>query len=153
MRLIRRSTPFISFLGPRGGDDRICHDDWQRQIRAIITDHVTADRLHQEAQQQGLVTSLMEQDSNGLVNVRIANLEPGSSVDVEFTYFSETPFRDGGYEFVFPQFAAVRSRTVANPDSERFRFSLDVQTPDDSTLSNAAATLPESSGVGSTSAG
>lgn len=100
----------------------------KRQIRAVITDHATADRLHEEAKRQGYVASLMEQDLNGLVNVRIANLEPGSSVDVEFTYFSESPFRDGGYEFAFPQFAAVPIPNSADPDSERFQFSLDVQT-------------------------
>jgi Ca-activated chloride channel family protein len=84
----------------------------RRHIRAILREKTEAEKIFREAKSQGLLTSLMVQQSPNIFAQRVANLEPGAAVDVEIRYFHTVEFRDGSFEFEFPMIAGLRGQEV-----------------------------------------
>jgi Ca-activated chloride channel family protein len=79
-----------------------------RTIRGIVRERGEAERVYQQARAQGYVASLMTQERPNIFTQRVANIEPGKSIDVNVTYYSTLTFADGAYEFVFPMVVGPR---------------------------------------------
>lgn len=84
----------------------------QRRIRGVIRERAEAERIFLDAQRQGKIASLLDEQSSNLLVQRIANIESGASISTSVTYFgtleyASIPGRDGtdlaaAYEFVLP---------------------------------------------------
>ncbi|QKK09745.1 MAG: VWA domain-containing protein [Planctomycetota bacterium] len=80
----------------------------ERRIRGIIRDKAEAEQMYAEARSQGYVASLLTQERPNVFTQKIANIEPGRSIDVSITYFHTLPYRDGSFEYVFPMVVGPR---------------------------------------------
>ncbi len=79
-----------------------------RHIRGIVREREEAKKIYEEARSQGYVASLLEQDRPNIFTQKVANIEPGKSIDVAITYIETLSFSDGAYEFVFPMVVGPR---------------------------------------------
>lgn len=87
-----------------------------RRIRGIVRDRDEAQRIYDEARAGGFVAALLTQQRPNVFTQRIANIEPGASVDVKLTYYHLLPYRDGAYTFVFPTVVGPRYSAARNRD-------------------------------------
>jgi Ca-activated chloride channel family protein len=79
-----------------------------RKIRGIIRERKEAEKIYQEARQQGYVASLLTQERPNIFTQKVANIEPGKQIDVNIKYFNTLAYDDGWYEFVFPMVVGPR---------------------------------------------
>ena len=89
-----------------------------RTIRGIIREREEAERIYKEARAQGYVASLLTQERPNIFTQKVANIEPGKSIDIDITYFHTLAYRDGGYEFVFPMVVGPRFNPPATSDGD-----------------------------------
>lgn len=89
----------------------------ERRIRGIIRDKAEAEQIYAEARAQGYVASLLTQERPNVFTQKVANIEPGRSIDVAITYFHTLAYRDGSFEYVFPMVVGPRFNP---PSSEGF---------------------------------
>jgi Ca-activated chloride channel family protein len=87
-----------------------------RTIRGIIREREEARRIYEEARAQGHVASLLQQGRPNIFTQKIANIEPGKSIDIDITYFGALPYRNGGFEFVFPMVVGPRYNPPGSSD-------------------------------------
>ena len=80
----------------------------ERKIRGIIREREEAERIYHEARRQGYVASLLTQERANIFTQKVANIEPGKSIDVNIKYFNTLAYKDGWYEFVFPMVVGPR---------------------------------------------
>lgn len=80
----------------------------ERRIRGIIREREEAQRIYNDARAQGHTASLLTQERPNIFTQKVANIEPGRSIDVNITYYSTLAYRDGGYEWVFPMVVGPR---------------------------------------------
>jgi len=79
-----------------------------RHIRGIIREREEAVRIYKEARRQGHTASLLTQQRPNVFTQKVANIEPGRSIDVDIRYFHTLTYDDGWYEFVFPMVVGPR---------------------------------------------
>ena len=87
-----------------------------RTIRGIIREREEAKRLYEEARAQGHVASLLQQERPNIFTQKVANIEPGETIDIDITYFGTLPYRGGGFEFVFPMVVGPRYNPPGTTD-------------------------------------
>ncbi|MCP3906228.1 MAG: VWA domain-containing protein [Planctomycetes bacterium] len=80
----------------------------ERRIRGIIRERQEAERIYYEARRQGYVASLLTQERPNVFTQRVANIEPGRSIDVDISYFNTLAYGDGWFEFAFPMVVGPR---------------------------------------------
>jgi Ca-activated chloride channel family protein len=85
-----------------------------RKIRGIIRERQQAEQIYTAARAQGYVASLMTQERPNIFTQKVANIEPGKSIDVSIVYFSTLSFSDGAFEFVFPMVVGPRFNPPAS---------------------------------------
>src|SRR6266566_5155528 len=73
-----------------------------RRIRGIIRERQEAERIYQEARNQGYRASLLVQERPNIFTQKVANIEPGKQIDINIRYYHTLSYSDGSYEFVFP---------------------------------------------------
>jgi hypothetical protein len=73
-----------------------------RNIRGVVREREEARRIYDAARAQGLLASLLREDSPGRFSQRVANLAPESAIDVRLEYFQALACRDGWCELVLP---------------------------------------------------
>lgn len=74
----------------------------KRRIRGIIRDRITAEAMYEQASLLGYLVILLSANQTNGIRQTIANIEPGSDIDVDIHYFQTLHFEDGWYEFLFP---------------------------------------------------
>lgn len=79
-----------------------------RTIRGIIREREQAERIYQEARSQGYVATLLTEERPNIFTQKVANIEPGKSIDITITYYATLNYVDGSYEFVFPMVVGPR---------------------------------------------
>jgi Ca-activated chloride channel family protein len=79
-----------------------------RHIRGVIREREEATRIYEEAKGRGYVASLLTQERPNIFTQKVANIEPGNTINVEVTYFNPLRYDDGEYEFVFPMVVGPR---------------------------------------------
>ncbi|MFH1719200.1 MAG: VIT domain-containing protein [Planctomycetota bacterium] len=80
----------------------------ERRIRGIIRERKEAEEIYRQARSQGYVASLLTQERQNIFTQKVANIEPGKSIDVNIKYFNTLAYADGWYEFVFPMVVGPR---------------------------------------------
>jgi len=79
-----------------------------RTIRGVIREREEAERIYLEARSRGQVASLLHQQRPNIFKQKVANIEPGRSIDIDITYFQSVVYADGWYEYVFPMVVGPR---------------------------------------------
>lgn len=79
-----------------------------RRIRGIIRERKEAEKIYAQAKKQGYTASLLTQERPNIFTQKVANIEPGRSIDVDIHYFNTLAYSDGWYEFVFPMVVGPR---------------------------------------------
>ncbi len=74
----------------------------ERSIRGIVRERAEAEQLYREARNAGYVASLLTEERPNIFTERVANIEPGRSIEVELTYYNMLAYADGWYEWRFP---------------------------------------------------
>jgi Ca-activated chloride channel homolog len=88
----------------------------KRTIRGIIRERQEAEKIYQQARQQGHVASLLTQERPNIFTQKVANIEPGKQIDVNIKYFNALAYVDGWYEFVFPMVVGPRYNPPGSSD-------------------------------------
>jgi len=87
-----------------------------RTIRGIIREKEEAQQIYTQARAQGHVASLLTQERPNIFTQKVANIEPGKSIDINITYYGTLTYSDGGYEFAFPMVVGPRFNPPGTTD-------------------------------------
>lgn len=79
-----------------------------RVIEARIEERVAAQRIYEQAKEEGKVASLLEQDRPNVFQMKVANIMPGDRIEVKVSYTELLVPEKGTYEFVFPTVVGPR---------------------------------------------
>ncbi|HCF27133.1 MAG TPA: serine/threonine protein kinase [Cyanobacteria bacterium UBA11049] len=79
-----------------------------RIIRGLIKKRAEAQKIYQQAKQEGKTAGLLEQERDNIFTQSLANIKPGEKIDVTIRYTESLKFAAGNYEFVFPMVVAPR---------------------------------------------
>src|SRR5690606_21018218 len=85
-----------------------------RRVRGILREKEEAEALYNEARSQGFRASLLVQHRPNIFEQKVANIEPGKSIDVDIKYFHTLSYSDGWYSFVFPTVVGPRYNAPGN---------------------------------------
>ena len=88
----------------------------ERRIRGILREKEEAKAIYEAARSQGYRASLLVQHRPNIFEQKVANIEPGTSIDVDIRYFHALPYRDGWYSFVVPTVVGPRYNPPASDD-------------------------------------
>jgi Ca-activated chloride channel homolog len=88
----------------------------ERRIRGIIREREEAERTYAEAKAQGYVASLLTQERPNVFTQKVANIEPGKTIDINIKYFHTLAYVDGWYEYVFPMVVGPRFNPPGTTD-------------------------------------
>ncbi len=80
----------------------------ERKIRGIIRERAEAEKIYQQAKEQGYVASLLTQERPNVFTQSVANIEPKKNIDINIKYFHTLAYVDGWYEYVFPMVVGPR---------------------------------------------
>jgi len=87
-----------------------------RKIRGILREKEEAEAIYREARSQGYQASLLVQHRPNIFEQKVANIEPGESIDVDIKYFHTLAYNDGWYSFVFPTVVGPRYNPPGHSD-------------------------------------
>ncbi|MCR4315723.1 MAG: VIT domain-containing protein [Planctomycetes bacterium] len=79
-----------------------------RTIRGIVREREEAERLYNQARQQGRTASLLTQERPNIFTQKVANIPAGERVSVEIRYVERLAYDAGLYSFHFPMVVAPR---------------------------------------------
>ena len=88
----------------------------ERKIRGILREKEEAKEIYEAARSQGYRASLMVQHRPNIFEQKVANIEPGKSIDVDIKYFHTLSYNDGWYSFVFPTVVGPRYNPPGHSD-------------------------------------
>ncbi len=88
----------------------------ERRIRGILREKEEAKAIYAEARRQGFQASLLLQQRPNIFQQKVANIEPGKSIDIDIRYFHSVPYVDGWYSFVFPTVVGPRFNPPGSND-------------------------------------
>jgi Ca-activated chloride channel family protein len=87
-----------------------------RRIRGVLREKEEAEAMYNEARSQGYRASLLVQHRPNIFEQKVANIEPGKSIDVDIKYFHTLSYSDGWYSFVFPTVVGPRYNAPGHQD-------------------------------------
>ena len=87
-----------------------------RKIRGILREKEEAREIYEAARSQGYRASLLVQHRPNIFEQKVANIEPGKSIDVDIKYFHALAYNDGWYSFVFPTVVGPRYNPPGHSD-------------------------------------
>ncbi len=79
-----------------------------RIIEAEINEKKKAQKIYEQAKEDGKVVSLLEQERPNVFQMKVANIMPGDTVEVTVSYIENIVPEEGIYEFVFPTVVGPR---------------------------------------------
>ena len=79
-----------------------------RIIRGNIKKKAEAQKIYQQAKQEGKTAGLLEQQRDNIFTQSLANIQPGETVEVVIRYTNTLQFIGSDYEFAFPLVVAER---------------------------------------------
>ncbi len=88
----------------------------ERRIRGILREKEEARAIYEKARSQGYRASLLVQHRPNIFEQKVANIEPGTSIEVDIKYFHTLPYNDGWYSFVLPTVIGPRYNPPASGD-------------------------------------
>jgi Ca-activated chloride channel family protein len=115
-------------LSEHGAVDEMWMRAGERTIRGEIHRREEARALYERARAEGKLAGLLDQERPNVFTQSIANLMPGTAVEVHIEYNEPLPYEDGAFAFSFPTVvgprfvpgqATRRSGTGWAPDTDR----------------------------------
>ena len=88
----------------------------ERTIRGIVREKEEAEEIYRQARAQGYRASLLVQQRPNVFEQKVANIEPGKTIEVDITYFHTLAYKDGWYSFVFPTVVGPRFNPPGHTD-------------------------------------
>jgi len=88
----------------------------ERKIRGILREKEEAEAIYRAARSQGYQASLLVQHRPNVFEQKVANIEPGKSIEVDIKYFHTLAYNDGWYSFVFPTVVGPRYNPPGHSD-------------------------------------
>ncbi|MGL5082935.1 MAG: VIT domain-containing protein [Microcoleaceae cyanobacterium] len=79
-----------------------------RTIKSLIKTREEAQKIYQQAKQEGRTAGLLEQERDNIFTQSLANIKPGEQIQVTIRYTDSLKFSNGDYEFVFPMVVGPR---------------------------------------------
>ncbi len=79
-----------------------------RVIKSSVKEREEAKAVYEEAKAEGKKAALFEQERPNLFTTSVANLLPGESVDICFTYVEQLRFQKDRYDLTFPMVVGER---------------------------------------------
>ncbi|MBD1861705.1 MULTISPECIES: VIT domain-containing protein [Trichocoleus] len=79
-----------------------------RVIKGDIKKREEAQKIYEQARQQGRTAGLLEQERDNIFTQSLANIRPGERIEVTIRYSDSLKFEGGDYEFVFPMVVGPR---------------------------------------------
>ncbi len=79
-----------------------------RVIRGVIKRREEAREIYEQAKRKGHVASLLDQERPNIFTQSVANIMPGSKVEITIQYVEILPYDDGAFSFVFPMVVGPR---------------------------------------------
>lgn len=79
-----------------------------RTIRGVIREREEAAEMYLRAREQGKIASIMTEERPNIFTQRVANIEPGRSIEIDITYFHTLAYEQGELTFVFPTVVGPR---------------------------------------------
>ena len=95
----------------------------ERTILAETQKREEARRIYEAARQAGKSASLLEQKRPNVFQMKVANILPGDTIEVELKYTELLVPTDGAYEFVYPAVVGPRYSNLSEgeaPESEKW---------------------------------
>ena len=86
----------------------------ERIIKAKVKEKKEAQRIFNQAKREGKSASLMEQERPNVFKMSLANIKPGDTIRVRFSYTENIVPRNKEYEFMFPTIVGPRFGTDAH---------------------------------------
>jgi Ca-activated chloride channel family protein len=80
----------------------------KRVIEAKIDRRQAAKRIYEQAKRRGHTAALLEQERPNVFTQSVANIAPGTKIDVVVSYLQDLSYDAGWYEFVFPMVVGPR---------------------------------------------
>jgi Ca-activated chloride channel family protein len=80
----------------------------ERVVEADIRKRQEAKQIYEKAKREGRTAALLEQERPNIFTQSVANIEPGSKIDVVIRYTQDLTYDAGKYEFVFPMVVGPR---------------------------------------------
>jgi len=87
-----------------------------RTIRGIIRERDEAEQIYASARAQGHVASLMTQERPNIFTQKVANIEPGKTIEIDITYFQTLRYDNDAWEFSFPMVVGPRFNPAGSTD-------------------------------------
>lgn len=79
-----------------------------RVIEGVIKKREEARRIYEAAKNAGQATALLDQERPNIFTQSVANIMPGSQIEVEISYVQLLKYEDGWFEFNFPMVVGPR---------------------------------------------
>ena len=79
-----------------------------RIIQSEVQKREEARRTYEQAKRDGHTAALLEQERPNVFTQSVANIEPGTDIDVVIRYVQNLTYDSGEYEFVFPMVVGPR---------------------------------------------
>ncbi|HEY9861701.1 MAG TPA: VIT domain-containing protein [Candidatus Obscuribacterales bacterium] len=79
-----------------------------RVVKGDIKKREEAQKIYEQARQQGRTAGLLEQERDNIFTQSLANIRPGEQIEVTIRYSDNLKFEGGDYEFVFPMVVGPR---------------------------------------------
>ncbi|MBI5364997.1 MAG: VWA domain-containing protein [Planctomycetes bacterium] len=79
-----------------------------RTIRGVVRERAEAERMYASAKRAGKVAALLTEERPNVFTQRVANLEPGKTIDVTLRYLHGLRWVDDAFEFTFPMVVGPR---------------------------------------------
>ncbi|MCH2160375.1 MAG: VIT and VWA domain-containing protein [Phycisphaerales bacterium] len=89
----------MTITDPEGGE---------RVVIGEVKERGLAREIYENAKASGYVASLLEQERANIFTQSVANIEPGSTVEIDIAYVEVLEARDGEYAFEFPTVVGPR---------------------------------------------
>ena len=88
----------------------------ERTIQGVIKKRADARRIYEKAKQQGQTASLLEQERPNIFSQSVANIAPGTDIDIVVSYVQSLTYAANQWEFVFPMVVGPRFVPPGHPD-------------------------------------
>lgn len=79
-----------------------------RKVRGVIRDREQAQQIYDQAKSAGYVASLLDQERSNIFMERVANIEPGKSIEVTLHFVNTLAYENDAWEWRFPMVVAPR---------------------------------------------
>ncbi|MCH8979956.1 MAG: trypsin, partial [Armatimonadetes bacterium] len=89
--------------------DRMRMKIGERIIEGKIKRTEEARKIYEQAKAAGQTAALLDQQRPNIFTQSVANIMPGSEVQIEISYVDVLEFKDGQFEFVFPMVVGPRN--------------------------------------------